>query len=135
MEKARGIPDYCSGSFQVCVTRQFYAERIVWNGMGIGGQWMTGNPFYVYHPTPYRDSWTKRDATEEGRQADWVACGGDADGGSSMHVKRMLPGETNEQARTRQEFALQRCMIQAGYRYTGNCSSADMKARPLCGAP
>lgn len=107
---------------------------MMFSGCGIGGHWMTGDPFYVSHPTPYRNFWTKTDVTEQGRRADWGACGGDADGGSSMHVKRMLPGETNEQARTRQEFALQRCMVRAGYRYTGDCSSAYMQARPLCGA-
>ena len=101
---------------------------------GIGGFWMTGSPF-PSHVIPYRDRWEKPGMTEASRAQDWVTCGGDADGGSSMHVKRMLPGETNEQADIRQEFALQRCMIRAGYRYTGNCESAYAKARPLCGAP
>jgi len=76
--------------------------------------------------------------TEEGRRADWIACGGDTDGGSSMDVKRMRPGETNEQGGHRQEYALQRCMLQQGYRFTGyigNCAKPYMKAAPRCGAP
>ena len=104
-------------------------------GCGIGLGLFPKSSYEALHPKPYRSLWTRSDMTEEGRRADWVMCGGDADGGSSMHVKRMLPGETNEQASTRQEFALQRCMIRSGYRYTGDCSSAYMKARPLCGAP
>ena len=75
------------------------------------------SPDYVYHPKPYRDYWVKQSMTEEGRKADWIACGGDVDGGSSMHVKRMLPGETNETSRLRQSSELKNCMSQRGYHY------------------
>lgn len=111
-------------SLSVCLT-----------GCGIGLGLFPKSSYETLHPRPYRDSWEKPGMTEASRAQDWVVCGGDADGGSSMHVKRMLPGETNEQADIRQEFALQRCMIRAGYRYTGNCGSAYAKTQPSCGAP
>ena len=50
----------------------------------------------LLHPKPYRDYWLKPGMTNEGRKADWVTCGGDVDGGFSVHVRRMLAGETNE---------------------------------------
>jgi len=69
------------------------------------------------HIKPYGDCWNKTAMTDEGRKADWVACGGDADGGFSMHVKRMLPEETNETSRLRQSSALKVCLTQRGYHY------------------
>jgi len=87
---------------------------------------------------PYRNFWTKIGMTEEGRRADWIACGGSTNGGFSMDPKKMRPGETYEQGRTRQGYALQRCMIQQGYRFTGyigNCAEPYMKGAPRCGAP
>lgn len=107
-------------------------ELVFQAGTGLSGQ---AREDYIKSIKPYLQYWVKEGMTVDGRLRDWVACGGDPDGGFSMHVNRMLPGETNEQARTRQSFAHQRCMLRSGYRYTGNCSSADMKARPLCGAP
>lgn len=68
-------------------------------------------------PKPYMSYWHKDGMIEEGRRADWVACGGDADGGFSMHVKRMLPGETNETSRLRQTSEFKACLAQRGYRY------------------
>jgi hypothetical protein len=69
------------------------------------------------HPKPYRDYWTKFGMTEESRTKDWVECGGDADGGFSMHVKKMLPGETNETSRLRQTSEFKACLTQRGYHY------------------
>ena len=71
----------------------------------------------LLHPKPYRDYWIKNDMTEEGRRADWTACGGDVVGGFSMHVKRMFPDETNETSRLRQSSELKACLTQRGYRY------------------
>jgi len=71
----------------------------------------------LYHPKPYRDYWINNGVTEEGRRNDWVACGGDDDGGFSMHVKRMLSGETNEISRLHQSSDLKACLTQRGYRY------------------
>lgn len=68
-------------------------------------------------PKPYRDYWVKQPMTEEGRQTDWIACGGDVDGGFSWRVKEMLPDETNETSRLRQTSQMKECMSQYGYRY------------------
>ena len=84
---------------------------------------------------PYIAYWEKAGMTEEERKQDWVACGGNERGTFSWKVKQQLPGESNETARIRQERAFERCMIRAGYHYTGNCSSEDMKSEPMCGAP
>jgi len=84
---------------------------------------------------PYLAYWQKEGMTEEGRLKDWVACGGNERGTFSWKVKQQLPDETDDAARTRQNFAFQRCMIRSGYHYTGDCSSKYMRSRPLCGAP
>lgn len=85
---------------------------------------------------PYIAYWEKPGASEETRLKDWLACGGQPNGNFGVTAKNhLLPGETESAARTRLEFEFQRCMIRSGYRYTGDCSSDYMKARPLCGAP
>jgi len=104
-------------------------------GCGIGGHWMNGNPFNDRPVKSYSDFWEKEGMTKKNRRDDWTACGGNENGTFSWKVKQQLPDETDKAARMRQEFAFQRCMIRSGYRYTGNCSSEYMKARPLCGAP
>lgn len=73
--------------------------------------------------------------TEESRLQDWVACGGVESGDFGVVLEDRLPGESQSDSQNRQAAKFQRCMIRAGYRYTGDCSSAYMKARPLCGAP
>ena len=97
----------------------------------------SGKEFSDYQKSikPYIAYWQKEGMTEEGRLKDWMACGGNERGTFSWKVKQQLPDETDDAARTRQNFAFQRCMIRSGYHYTGDCSSEYMKARPLCGAP
>ena len=85
-------------------------------GCGIGGHWMTGNPF-PDPVKPYRNYWTKRGMTEEGRRADWGACGGSENGNFSWDSRTILSGETNETSRLRQSSELKACLIQRGYRY------------------
>lgn len=95
---------------------------------------MNGNPFR--EPVkPYIDYWEKEGITEESRLNDWIVCGGHADGGFRLDRNKRKTDESIDTYQTRLEFEFQRCMIRSGYRYTGNCSSEYMKARPLCGAP
>lgn len=96
---------------------------------------MNGDPFYKPDIKPYIAYWQKDAMTDEGRLKDWERCGGHKDGSFSWKVKEQLPLESEDQTRTRQAFDFQRCMIRAGYHYTGNCASDYMKSRPLCGAP
>lgn len=84
---------------------------------GIGGYWMNGDPRSGENIKPYRDYWVKQSMTVEERKVDWMACGGDADGGSSMHVKKMLPDESKDTSRLRQTSEMKACMLQGGYRY------------------
>ena len=95
----------------------------------------TGRDAYLKSIKPYLAYWQKEWMTEEGRLKDWVACGGNERGTFSWKVKQQLPDETDDAARTRQNFAFQRCMIRSDYHYTGDCSSKYMRSRPLCGAP
>jgi len=55
--------------------------------------------------------------TEEMRKVDWEDCGGNANGGFSWRVKKMLPGETDEASRLRQSLELETCLSQRGYHY------------------
>ncbi|ABR91906.1 Uncharacterized conserved protein [Janthinobacterium sp. Marseille] len=86
-------------------------------GCGIGLGLAPRSSYDTYHPKPYRDYWIKSSMTEEGRKVDWIACGGDADGGTSMHVQKMLSNETKETSRLRQTSELKACLSQRGYRY------------------
>lgn len=83
----------------------------------------------------YIEYWDKPGMTAEKRLEDWVACGGNKDGNFVLDRRKMLPNEDPSAFRTKSEFHFQRCMIRGGYRYTGDCTSEYMKARPLCGAP
>lgn len=90
---------------------------------------------YLKSIKPYIAYWEKSGTSDEKRRKDWLACGGQPNGNFGVTAKNhLLPGETESAARTRLESEFQRCMIRAGYRYTGDCSSDYMKARPLCGA-
>ena len=109
------------------------------SGCGIGGHWMEGisgqaREDYLKSIKPYIAYWQKEGMTVEGRR-DWMACGGHPDGGFRLDRNKRLPSESSDEFRTRLEFEFQRCMLRSGYRYTGDCSSEYMKARPLCGAP
>ena len=84
---------------------------------------------------PYIAYWEKAGMTEEERRQDWVVCGGQKNGSFAWDSRKKIPDETDDDARTRLQFEFQRCMLRAGYHYTGNCTSEYMKSRPLCGAP
>jgi len=71
----------------------------------------------LLHPKPYRDYWSKPAMTDEGRKADWVACGGSENGNFSWDSRRMLPGETNETSRLRQSSELKACLTPRGYHH------------------
>lgn len=91
---------------------------------------------YLKSIKPYITYWEKVGMTELERRQDWVVCGGQANGNFGFEVERhQLPGETGVDTETRVEHEFQRCMLRAGYHYTGNCTSEYMKSRPLCGAP
>ena len=104
-------------------------------GCGIGGFWMTGDPSAGKDIKPYIAYWQKEGMTEEGRLKDWMACGGSRDGGFGINIQDRLPGESRAASQERQKTDFQRCLLRAGYRYTGDCSSKYMRSRPLCGAP
>ena len=84
---------------------------------------------------PYIAYWEKEGMTEEARMQDWLVCGGQKNGSFAWDSRKKIPDETDDYARTRLQFEFQRCMLRAGYHYTGNCSSEDVKSQPLCGAP
>lgn len=103
------------------------------SGCGIGGHWMTGNPFYADDNKAYINFWKKQNYTKESRMGDWLSCGGNGSGSFSWKTSAQLPNETSQESRRRQEFAFQKCMLSKGYSYSGDCSSQYMRARPLCG--
>lgn len=94
-----------------------------------------GRDDYLKSIKPYIAYWQKEGMTEESRLRDWVVCGGHPDGGFRFDRNKRLPSESSDEFQTRLGFEFQRCMLRSGYRYTGDCSSEYMKARPLCGAP
>jgi len=97
----------------------------------------SGKEFSDYQKSikPYIAYWQKEGMTEEGRLKDWMACGGSRDGGFGINIQDRLPGESRAASQERQKTDFQRCLLRAGYRYTGDCSSKYMRSRPLCGAP
>ena len=107
-------------------------ELVFQAGPGLSGQ---AREDYLKSIKPYIAYWQKEGMTEESRLRDWMACGGHPDGGFRLDRNKRLPSESSDEFRTRLEFEFQRCMLRSGYRYTGDCSSEYMKARPLCGAP
>lgn len=96
---------------------------------------MNGDPFYKPDIKPYIAYWQKEGMTEESKLRDWMACGGQGNGGFSLHRNKRIPGESSDEFRDRLKHDFERCMIRSGYRYTGNCSSEYMQSQPLCGAP
>ncbi len=90
---------------------------------------------YLKSIKAYIEYWEKPGMTQESRLKDWRACGGGSNGSFGVVSQDRRPGESQDDAQNRQRFTFQRCMLRSGYRYTGDCSSDYMKARPLCGAP
>lgn len=112
-----------------------FSMSVFFAGCGIGLGLFPKSSYEALHPKPYRSLWAKNGTTEEARRTDWAACGGQANGNFGFDRSKRLPDESQDAFQERQESDFQRCIIQAGYHYTGDCSSAYMKARPLCGAP
>ncbi len=104
-------------------------------GCGIGGHWMTGDPSAGVNVKPYIAYWEKEGMTEESRLEDWIACGGFRNGGFGINMQDRLPSESQAESQNRQQTDFQRCILSAGYHYTGDCSSDWAKTRPACGAP
>ena len=102
-------------------------------GCGIGGFWMNGDPFAYKDIKPYMEHWTKPGMTAQSRLADWLACGGDRDGGFSYDIKtNSLPTETQAETQKRLKGNFQRCLIKHGYRYAG-CDQGLFQGEPICG--
>ena len=100
--------------------------------IGISGQ---AREDYLKSIKPYIAYWQKEGMTEESRLKDWMACGGSRNGSFGINMQDRLPGESQGASQNRQQTDFQRCVLRAGYRYTGNCSSDWAKTRPACGAP
>lgn len=111
-------------------------ELVFQAGTGLSGQ---AREEYLKSIKPYIAYWEKEGMTEEGWQADSVRCRSGGVTGRGIYKpdfdKARLTGETENAAYNRLLPDWERCMLGAGYRYTGDCSSDYMKARPLCGAP
>lgn len=102
-------------------------------GCGIGGHWMTGDPFYKPHIKPYMAYWEIDGMSKDSRLGDWKECGGQKNGNFGYSTqKHQIAGETNSETEQRVENEFQICMLRAGYNYTGNCSDPQMKVQPLC---
>jgi hypothetical protein len=88
------------------------------SGCGIGGFWMNGNP-HLSPPEPYVRNFEKSNVTDEQRLQDWLNCGGLDDG--NYAAGKILPGETSAQESRRTNHALQHCMLDKSYQFTGAC--------------
>jgi len=95
----------------------------------------------LMHPKPLIKKWEKPGMTEETRNQDSNDCGGGSDarrtpaspGFSPEKIKaEQRPGEEELVAFFRLKDKWERCMLNKGYRYTGECSS---RPSPACGAP
>lgn len=90
------------------------------NGCGIGGHWMTGDPFYKPDIKPYLQYWEKEGMTEEGRRGDSIECGGPPNDsiqfGSNAIQAAQQPGETERETETRLRQDWVVCMRGKGYR-------------------
>lgn len=98
--------------------------NLLLTGCGIGGYWMEGvggkeRDEYLKSIKPYLHNWEKPRMTVEGRQDDWIKCGGMNNGSYSPDER--LPGETDDfAAARRKQRRLDACMEMKGYRFTGN---------------
>ena len=84
--------------------------------IGISGQ---AREDYLNSIKPALHYWEKPAMTLEGKQADWVKCGGRLDGGYTPDAR--LPGETDDfAAMRRKEQRLSACMEMKSYRFSRN---------------
>lgn len=100
---------------------------------------MNGDPFYKPDIKPYISYWTKEGMTEDERDRDSLSCrSGGITGGGGIYRPDFdaahLPGETENATYDRLNLDWERCMLRAGYNFTGNCSSDWAKTRPKCGS-
>lgn len=95
----------------------------------------TGRDEYLKSIEPYISYWEKEGMTVESRLEDWMACGGFRNGSFGINMQDRLPRESQAESQNRQQTNFQRCILRAGYHYTGDCSSDWSKTRPACGGP
>jgi hypothetical protein len=112
----------------------FFFAALGLHGCGVGGMWMNGNPFYGRESyMPPRDYWVKKEAVDSSqRSSDWVACGGDYQGGGQDSFPESDIPEFL--ARKNHYKNIQRCMLKNNYKYVGRCHDGNMDY-PACGAP
>ena len=84
------------------------------------------------YPPPFRDKWLLTGAPPAIRDRDWVDCGGNETGDYFVDHDVLDPGL---KASRQINYAIQRCMLEKGYRYTGPCNNEVTMAFPGCGAP
>ena len=105
------------------------------SGCGVGGMWINGN--LLDDGVPYvfpRDRWIKEGSMSlDQRINDWVECGGDYRGGGQSRFDR-FPGYGDESIKARVEFykGIERCMLNKGYKYIGECRESNSHY-PSCG--
>ncbi|MBD7962039.1 MULTISPECIES: hypothetical protein [Comamonas] len=109
---------------------------ILLTGCGIG---LGLFPYAVNHNIkPYLQYWEKEGVTSSARQSDSRECGSTLLP-SAPHQDDItfISKDTkhDDAAYDRARLVWQRCMINKGYRYNGDCSSDYAKSRPACGAP
>lgn len=102
---------------------------------GIGGMWMNGDPSVGRTLVPPRDTWQKAGNDGATRNADWLACGGAANGGYHVSTPEGSSAAAIQQALGRTFDDLQRCMLGQGYRYTGSCEGEIRGRYPACQLP
>jgi hypothetical protein len=83
--------------------------------------------------------WMKPGMTEENRIRDAGDCGGGYTNytgfSESAIAARKIAGETDLETRGRLFHEWERCVLNKGYRYTGNCYDNEIsRASPACGA-
>jgi len=95
------------------------------------------------HPKPFIKEWEKPDITEEMRDNDSRDCGGgwgrQTPGSPGFRQKDIeaehFPEENEDAAFYRLRHKWERCILNKGYQYTGECSYSGMRSLPACGAP
>lgn len=70
----------------------------------------------LVHSPPYSDYWEKPDATPQRRRADWVECGGMANGNFSSGPSTGRSAEDDRRAHKEKHDQLKACMQSQGYK-------------------
>ena len=92
----------------------------------------------LMYPEPTIANWEKSDVTAEQKLKDWSDCGDTSNGRlnpSAEAVRAEMRVEDKEPAvaRTRLTDISQRCLINKGYSWTGECKTTFERFRPACG--